>query len=113
MRNTLANTPNLAIKVRSITLIAANNLIYRTRSKPAMLFPHKNVKDYGYQVAACVHACLDSDTDHVPVISVLHAFTDDMEQARRRVAAILDKTHHGALKDRASLDVITIGATIC
>lgn len=51
-----------------------------------LVFPHTNVKDCGYQVAACVHACLDSGADQVLVISVLHAFTDDMELARRRVA---------------------------
>ncbi len=52
-----------------------------------LVFPHTNIKDCGYQVAACVQACLDSGADQVLVISVLHAFTDDMEQARRRVAA--------------------------
>ena len=52
-----------------------------------LVFPHTGIKDCGYQVAACVHACLDSGADQVLVISVLHAFTDDMEQARRRVAA--------------------------
>jgi hypothetical protein len=52
-----------------------------------LVFPHAGVKDCGYQIAACVHACLDSGADQVLVISVLHAFTEDMEQARRRVAA--------------------------
>src|SRR5689334_10621377 len=52
-----------------------------------LVFPHTGAKDCGYQVAACVQACLDSGADQVLVISVLHAFTDDMEQARRRVAA--------------------------
>lgn len=52
-----------------------------------LVFPHAGVKDCGYQIAACVHACLDSGADRVIVISVLHAFTDEMEQARRRVAA--------------------------
>jgi hypothetical protein len=57
-----------------------------------LVFPHTSVKDCGYQVAACVHACLDSGADRVVVISVLHAFTDEMEQARRRVATGGDVT---------------------
>lgn len=52
-----------------------------------LVFPHAGVKDCGYQIAACVQACLNSGADRVVVISVLHAFTDAMEQARRRVAA--------------------------
>jgi hypothetical protein len=57
-----------------------------------LVFPHVGVKDCGYHVAAAVHACLDSGADRVVVISVLHAFTDAMEQARRRVAAGSDVT---------------------
>ena len=52
-----------------------------------LVFPHAGVGDCGYQVAACVHAALDSGADRVVVISVLHAFTHEMEMARRRVAA--------------------------
>lgn len=52
-----------------------------------LVFPHAGVQDCGYQIAACVHACLDSGADKVIVISVLHAFTDAMEEARQRVAA--------------------------
>ncbi len=52
-----------------------------------LVFPHAGVADCGYQIAACVHACLDSGAGRVIVISVLHAFTDEMEDARRRVAA--------------------------
>lgn len=57
------------------------------RDGGVLVFPHAGVKDCGYQIAACVHAALDSGADRVVVISVLHAFTDAMEQARRRVAA--------------------------
>ena len=57
------------------------------RAGGVLVFPHTDVKDCGHQVAACVHACLDSGADRVVVISVLHAFTEEMEQARRRVAA--------------------------
>ncbi|MDX1614677.1 MAG: hypothetical protein R3300_10240 [Candidatus Promineifilaceae bacterium] len=51
-----------------------------------VVFPHAGVADCGHQIAAAVHACLDSGADRVLVISVLHAFTDEMEQARIRVA---------------------------
>jgi len=63
-----------------------------------LVFPHATVQDCGYQIAACVHAALDSGADRVVVISVLHAFTEEMEQARRRVAAGGDpsvETHWG------------------
>jgi len=52
-----------------------------------LVFPHVGVKDCGYQVAACVQASLNSGADRVVVVSVLHAFTPEMEAARRRVAA--------------------------
>jgi hypothetical protein len=45
------------------------------------------VLDCGHQVAAAVHGCIDSGAERVIVISVLHAFTDEMEDARRRVSA--------------------------
>jgi len=51
-----------------------------------LVFPHAGVQDCGHQVAAVVQACLDSGADQVLVVSVLHAFTDEMEQARRDVA---------------------------
>jgi hypothetical protein len=62
------------------------------RDGGVLVFPHAGVKDCGYQIAACVRACLDSGADRVLVISVLHAFTGAMEQARRRVAAGGDVT---------------------
>ena len=52
-----------------------------------IVFPHAGVADCGHQIAAAVHACLDSGADRVLVISVLHAFTDEMQEARVRVAA--------------------------
>ena len=52
-----------------------------------VVFPHAGVFDCGHQVAATVHGCLDSGADRVIVISVLHAFTDEMEDARQRVSA--------------------------
>ena len=52
-----------------------------------IVFPHAGVADCGHQIAAAVRACLDSGSDRVVVVSVLHAFTDEMEQARIDVAA--------------------------
>ena len=50
------------------------------------VFPHAGVHDCGYQISACVHAALDSGADQIVVLSVLHAFTQEMEDARVRVA---------------------------
>ena len=52
-----------------------------------LVFPHAGVHDCGYQIAACVHAALDSGADKIVVLSVLHAFTPAMEAARVAVAA--------------------------
>lgn len=57
------------------------------RSGGVLVFPHAGVHDCGYQIAACVHAALDSGAEKVVVLSVLHAFTLAMEQARVAVAA--------------------------
>ena len=51
-----------------------------------LVFPHAGVHDCGYQIAACVHAALNSGADKVVVLSVLHAFTPAMERARVAVA---------------------------
>ncbi len=51
-----------------------------------IVFPHAGVADCGHQIAAAVHACLDSGADKVLLVSVLHAFSDEMEEARQRVA---------------------------
>jgi hypothetical protein len=60
------------------------------RAGGVLVFPHAGVLDCGHQIAAAVHACLDSGADRVIVISVLHAFTDEMEDARIQVAAGAD-----------------------
>jgi len=52
-----------------------------------LVFPHAGVADCGHQIAACVRACLDSGAERVLVVSVLHAFNDEMEAARQRVSA--------------------------
>ncbi len=56
-------------------------------ARGVVVFPHARVRDCGHQIAAAVHACLDSGADRVLVLSVLHAFSDELEEARVRVAA--------------------------
>ncbi|HKI75121.1 MAG TPA: hypothetical protein VJ998_10770 [Pseudomonadales bacterium] len=51
-----------------------------------IVFPHAGVADCGHQVAVAVNACLDSGADKVVVISVLHAFSDAMQDARVNVS---------------------------
>jgi hypothetical protein len=50
-------------------------------------FAHVNVADCGIHVAAAVNGALDSGADTVLAISVLHAFTEEMELARRNVSS--------------------------
>ena len=50
-------------------------------------FAHLNVADCGIHVAAAVNGALDSGADTVLAISVLHAFTEEMELARRDVSS--------------------------
>jgi hypothetical protein len=57
------------------------------RSGGVVVFPHINPQDCGLHTAAAVHACLDSGAGRVIVVSVLHAFTDEMNDARARVSA--------------------------
>ncbi len=52
----------------------------------AVIFPHSTVEVSGIFTAAAVNACLDSGADRVLVIGCLHALTDEMDSARRRVA---------------------------
>jgi hypothetical protein len=57
------------------------------RSGGVVVFPHISPQDCGLHTAAAVNACLDSGAGRVIVISVLHAFTDEMNDARARVSA--------------------------
>jgi hypothetical protein len=59
-----------------------------------VVFPHAAVLDCGYQVAAAVNAALDSGASKVLVVSVLHAWTREMSDARNRVAAGEDLSNH-------------------
>ena len=57
-----------------------------------VVFPHANLDACGHQIAAAVHACLDSGAGRVLVVGVLHALTDELEAARVRVARGADVT---------------------
>ena len=59
-----------------------------------VVFPHAAVLDCGYQVAAAVDAVLVSGAERVLVVSVLHAWTEQMADARNRLAAGEAMTHH-------------------
>jgi hypothetical protein len=58
----------------------------------AVVFPHANLDACGHQIAAAVHAGLDSGADRVLVVGVLHALTDELEAARVRVGKGTDVT---------------------
>jgi hypothetical protein len=59
-----------------------------------VVFPHAAVLDCGYQVAAAVNAVLESGAHKVLVVSVLHAWTLQMKDARDRLAAGEDLSKH-------------------
>lgn len=59
-----------------------------------VIFPHAAVTDCGHQVVAAVQAALDSEARKILVISVLHAWTDEMQDARTRMAAGEDMSRH-------------------
>ena len=50
-------------------------------------FAHVNVAECGIHVAAAVNGALETGADTVLAISVLHAFTEEMELARRDVSS--------------------------
>ncbi len=52
----------------------------------SIIFPHSTIEVCGDFTAAAVNACLDSGADKVIVLGVLHALTDELNQARIRVA---------------------------
>jgi hypothetical protein len=62
----------------------------------AVIFPHLGIKACGHQTAAAVHACLDSGAERVLVLGVLHALTQELEDARVRVAHGGDVTQEPA-----------------
>ena len=56
------------------------------RQGGSVIFPHSTIEVSGIYTAAAVNACLDSGADRVIVLGVLHALTDELNQARIRVA---------------------------
>ena len=62
------------------------------RAGGGIIFPHLGINVGGHQIAAAVHACLDSGAERVLVIGVLHALTQELEDARVRVAHGADVT---------------------
>lgn len=60
------------------------------RDGGVVVFPHAGVHDCGHQIAAAVNAALDSGADRVLVVSVVHAFGAEMDQARVDVANGMD-----------------------
>lgn len=62
------------------------NLAPTLNAGGAIVFPHAGLPACGHQIAAAVHACLDSGADQVLVIGVLHALSNELENARVRVA---------------------------
>ncbi len=62
------------------------NLAPTLRAGGAVMFPHATIDVCGCQIAAAVHACLDSGADRVLALGVLHALTPELQAARVRVA---------------------------
>ena len=52
----------------------------------SIIFPHVGIKVCGHQIASAVHACLNSGADKVLVVGVLHALTQELQDARVRVS---------------------------
>jgi len=57
------------------------------RGGGVVTFAHVNVEDCGLHVAAAVNGALDAGAETLLAISVLHAFTEEMELARRDVSS--------------------------
>jgi len=72
------------------------DLAQTLRDGGTVIFPHAGIKVCGHQIAAAVHACLDSGADRVLVIGVLHALTDELQDARVRVANGADVTQEAS-----------------
>jgi hypothetical protein len=68
------------------------NLAPTLQAGGAIIFPHLGINACGHQIAAAVHACLDSGSERVLVLGVLHALTDELQDARVRVANGADVT---------------------
>lgn len=72
------------------------NLAPTLQDGGTLIFPHAGIHVCGHQIAAAVHACLDSGAGRVLVIGVLHALSDQLDEARKRVASGADVTKEAA-----------------
>ncbi len=68
------------------------NLSQTLKQGGSIIFPHAGLRASGHQIAAAVHACLDSGASRVLAIGVLHALTPELQDARVRVANGADVT---------------------
>lgn len=50
----------------------------------ALFFPHTYIRQCGHQIAAAVHACLDSGADRIIVLGVIHALSERIDKARKK-----------------------------
>lgn len=78
--------------IRLLDAGRAWNLAPTLHAGGAVIFPHAGLEVCGHQIAAAVHACLDSGVERVLAIGVLHALTQELEEARVRVAHGSDVT---------------------
>jgi len=60
------------------------NIAETLASGGSVIFPHTFINNCGYQIAAVVHACLDSGCDQVLVLGVIHRLTEDLKRCRVR-----------------------------
>lgn len=87
----------------------------------ATLFPHTFLSQCGYQIAAAVHAILDSGADQALVLGVLHPMTASLMQSRSKELNEEDISHepshgifcpdrdpNGCLSKEFSLDLFKI-----
>jgi len=58
----------------------------------SIIFPHVGIEACGHQIASAVHACLNSGANKVLVVGVLHALTQELQDARVRVSKGSDVT---------------------
>jgi hypothetical protein len=80
------------LQVRSGLVSTGWNLGATLREGGTIIFPHAGLQDCGHHIAAAVHACFDSGADRVLAVGVLHALTDELQEARVRVANGADVT---------------------
>ncbi len=72
------------------------NLAPTLEAGGAIIFSHIDIAAGGHQTATAIHACLDSGARRVLVLGVLHALTQELQDARIRVAQGGDITHEPA-----------------